>query len=73
MAIVVSKSHKWRVLAAHVFLIGFIALMMFPLLMVVVISLRPGNSAVGSIIPERISFEQGAAFPSTMRPPTRRW
>ncbi len=57
MAIVVSKSHKWRVLAAHVFLIGFIALMLFPLLMVVVISLRPGNSAAGSIIPDRISFE----------------
>jgi maltose/maltodextrin transport system permease protein len=57
MAIVVSKSHKWRVLAAHAFLIGFIALMLFPLLMIVVISLRPGNSAVGSIIPERISFE----------------
>jgi maltose/maltodextrin transport system permease protein len=57
VAIVVSKSHKWRVLAAHAFLIGFIALMLFPLLMVVVISLRPGNAAVGSIIPERISFE----------------
>lgn len=57
MAIVVSKSHKWRVFAAHAFLIGFIALMLFPLLMIVVISLRPGNSAVGSIIPDRISFE----------------
>lgn len=57
MAIVVSKSHKWRVLAAHAFLIGFIALMLFPLLMIVVISLRPGNSAVGSIIPDRVSFE----------------
>lgn len=57
MAIVVSKSHKWRVLAAHAFLIGFIALMLFPLLMIVMISLRPGNLASGSIIPERISFE----------------
>jgi maltose/maltodextrin transport system permease protein len=57
VTIVVSKSHKWRVLAAHVFLIGFIALMLFPLLMVVMISLRPGNAAVGSIIPDRISFE----------------
>jgi maltose/maltodextrin transport system permease protein len=57
MAIVVSKSHRWRVLAAHAFLIGFIALMLFPLLMVVVISLRPGNAAAGSIIPDRISFE----------------
>jgi maltose/maltodextrin transport system permease protein len=55
--IVVSKSHKWRVRGAHAFLIAFIALMMFPLFMVVVISLRPGNSAGGSIIPESISFE----------------
>lgn len=57
MAIVVSKSHKWRVFAAHAFLIGFILLMLFPLLMVVVISLRPGNSAGGNIIPDSISFE----------------
>ncbi len=57
MAIVVSKSHRWRVFAAHAFLIGFIALMLFPLLMVVLISLRPGNSAGGNIIPDRLSFE----------------
>lgn len=57
MAIVVSKSHRWRVFAAHAFLIGFIALMLFPLLMVVLISLRPGNSAGGNIIPDSISFE----------------
>jgi len=57
VAIVVSKSHKWRVFAAHAFLIGFIALMLFPLLMVVLISLRPGNSAGGNIIPDRLSFE----------------
>jgi maltose/maltodextrin transport system permease protein len=57
VAIVVSKSHKWRVFAAHAFLIGFILLMLFPLIMVVVISLRPGNSAGGDIIPDRISFE----------------
>jgi maltose/maltodextrin transport system permease protein len=57
VAIVVSKSHKWRVFAAHAFLIGFIALMLFPLLMVVLISLRPGNSAGGNIIPDSLSFE----------------
>lgn len=57
MAIVVSKSHRWRVFAAHAFLIGFIALMLFPLLMVVLISLRPGNSAGGNIIPDSLSFE----------------
>ncbi|WP_428267568.1 maltose ABC transporter permease MalG [Haliangium sp.] len=57
MPIVESKSHRWRVLAAHVFLIGFIVLMMFPLYMVVLISLRPGNSVGGAIIPTSISLE----------------
>ena len=57
MPIVVSQSHRWRVLAAHVFLIGFLALTLFPLLLVISISLRPGNFATGSLIPEHISFE----------------
>lgn len=57
MTVVVSKSHRWRILAAHTFLIAFIALMVFPLLMLIMISLRPGNTAVGDIIPDRISLE----------------
>jgi maltose/maltodextrin transport system permease protein len=57
MPIVVSKSQRWRVLAAHGFLIVFLVFTLFPLAMVVSISLRPGNFASGSLIPEQISFE----------------
>jgi len=57
MAIVNDKSQRWRLLAAHVFLIALCALVVFPLLMVISISLRPGNFATGTLIPESISFE----------------
>src|SRR3954463_7645004 len=57
MPIVVSKSHRWRVFAAHAFLIVFLVFTLFPLAMVISISLRPGNFASGSLIPEHISFE----------------
>lgn len=57
MAIVTSKSHRWRVLAAHGFLIGFLVFTLFPLVMVISISLRAGNFATGSIIPEQLSLE----------------
>jgi maltose/maltodextrin transport system permease protein len=57
MPIVVSKSERWRVFAAHSFLIAFLLLTLFPLLMVISISLRPGNFASGSLIPEHISLE----------------
>ncbi|MBZ8140880.1 maltose ABC transporter permease MalG [Rubrivivax gelatinosus] len=57
MAIVTGKSQRWRVLAAHLFLIALIAITVFPLLAIISISLRPGNFATGSLIPEQISFE----------------
>lgn len=57
MAIVVSKSQRWRVFAAHGFLVVFLVFTLFPLAMVLSISLRPGNYAAGSVIPEHISFE----------------
>ncbi len=57
MAIVIDKSQRWRVLAAHLFMIVLCALVLFPLLMVVSISLRPGNFATGKIIPDTISLE----------------
>ncbi|NWG74282.1 MAG: maltose ABC transporter permease MalG [Rubrivivax sp.] len=57
MAIVQGKGHRWRVVAAHAFVWALIALMMFPLLAIVSISLRPGNFATGSLIPREISFE----------------
>jgi maltose/maltodextrin transport system permease protein len=57
MAIVVGKSHRWRVYAAHGFLVTLILAMLFPLAMVVSISLRPGNLASGALIPDDISLE----------------
>jgi maltose/maltodextrin transport system permease protein len=57
MAIVTSKSQRWRVWLAHLFLIALCAAVIFPFLMVISISLRPGNFATGRIIPTTISFE----------------
>jgi len=57
MAIVTSRSHRWRILAAHSFLIVFLLFTLFPLVMVISISLRAGNFASGSIIPEQLSLE----------------
>lgn len=57
MAIVVSKSQRWRVFAAHGFLVVFLLFTLFPLAMVVSISLRRGNFAAGSLIPEDLSLE----------------
>jgi maltose/maltodextrin transport system permease protein len=60
MAIVLDKSHRWRVVMAHVGIIAFICLIMFPFLMIFSISIRPGNFATGSIIPKTISMEHWA-------------
>jgi len=57
MAIVTGKKNQWRVWAAHVFLCVLIAIILFPLLAVVSISLRPGNFATGSLIPTEVSLE----------------
>jgi maltose/maltodextrin transport system permease protein len=57
MAIVVDKSQRWRVLAAHAFLIVFCLMAIFPFLVVLSVSFRPGNFASGSLIPESISLE----------------
>ena len=57
MAIVVGKSQRWRKLAAHGFLIVFLLFTLFPLAMVVSISLRRGNFASGSLIPDDLSLE----------------
>ncbi|HUL68249.1 MAG TPA: maltose ABC transporter permease MalG [Burkholderiaceae bacterium] len=57
MPVVVGKKQRWRVLAAHIGLIAFILLIIFPLLAIVSISLRPGNFATGSLIPSHISLE----------------
>ncbi|EEX50647.1 PotB protein [Pasteurella multocida] len=57
MAIVQPKSMRYRLFGTHLLLIIFISLIMFPLLMVIGISLRPGNLAIGEIIPSEISLE----------------
>jgi maltose/maltodextrin transport system permease protein len=57
MAVVTGRRHRWRVWGAHALLWTLIALTLFPLLAVVSISLRPGNFATGSLIPESISLE----------------
>ena len=55
--IVLKKSHRWRVVVVHLALIAFIVLTIAPMLMIVSISLRPGNFAGGHLIPQHISFE----------------
>jgi len=57
MPMVLKQSHRWRVRAMQVFLIVFITLSLLPFLMIVSISLRPGNFAGGSLIPQQISWE----------------
>src|SRR5918993_1006358 len=57
MAIVTGASQRWRLFAAHAGLIALVCLTIFPLLAIVSISLRPGNFATGSLIPEQISLE----------------
>jgi maltose/maltodextrin transport system permease protein len=57
MALVTGKRQRWRLYAAHAFLCALIALMLFPLLAIISISLRPGNFATGSLIPSQISLE----------------
>jgi maltose/maltodextrin transport system permease protein len=57
MAIVQGKGHHWRLLGAHAFLVVICLLVLFPLLMVVSISLRPGNYATGDVIPRHISLD----------------
>lgn len=68
MAIVQPKSQKLRLLATHLLLLGFIALIMYPLLMVLAISLRPGNYSIGSLLPEEVSWDHwklALGFPVT--------
>lgn len=57
MAIVIDKNQRWRLAAAYVFLIVLCAVVVFPFLVVLSVSFRPGNFASGSLIPETISFE----------------
>jgi len=57
MAIVIDKSQRWRVWGAHAFLVILCAAVIFPFVLTISISLRPGNFATGTIIPRTISLE----------------
>jgi maltose/maltodextrin transport system permease protein len=57
MAIVQPKHQRWRLLLAHLFLLGLCAAVVFPFAIVLSVSLRPGNFASGSLIPQAISLE----------------
>jgi maltose/maltodextrin transport system permease protein len=57
MAIVTPRSQRWRLLATHAALIAFATLTLLPLLMIVSISLRPGNFAGGSLIPTALTLD----------------
>jgi maltose/maltodextrin transport system permease protein len=57
MAIVQAKSQRLRLLLAHLFLLALCAAVVFPFLIVISVSLRPGNFASGSLIPAAISLE----------------
>jgi maltose/maltodextrin transport system permease protein len=68
MAIVQPRHQRWRLLLAHLFLLSLCAAVVFPFLIVLSVSLRPGNFASGSIIPGSISLEHwryvlGFAYP----------
>jgi maltose/maltodextrin transport system permease protein len=57
MAIVRGSSNWWQKWVAHLVLILFSLFTLFPLLMIVSISLRPGNFATGDLIPREITFD----------------
>ncbi len=57
MAIVRGSSSWWQKWAAHSILIIFVLFSVFPLVMVLSISFRPGNLATGDIIPREISLD----------------
>ncbi|WP_311065656.1 maltose ABC transporter permease MalG [Halomonas sp. DWK9] len=57
MAMVQPRSVGARRLGAHLALICFVSLIVFPLLLVISISFREGNFATGSLIPENFSLE----------------
>ena len=57
MALVQARSQGWRLWLAHAFLLALCALVVFPFLVVVSVSFRPGNFASGSLMPEAISLE----------------
>ncbi|MDV6318195.1 maltose ABC transporter permease MalG [Chromohalobacter sp. HP20-39] len=60
MPMVQPRSIRRRRLAAHLALLAFVVLVVFPLLLVISISFREGNFATGSLIPRDFSLEHWA-------------
>ena len=68
MAMVQPKSLKYRIWATHIGLWIFLASILFPLLMVIAISLREGNFASGELIPSNPTLDHwrlALGFPVT--------
>ncbi|NJK64356.1 MAG: maltose ABC transporter permease MalG [Synechococcaceae cyanobacterium SM2_3_1] len=57
MPVVKGRFHPLRLLLTHLFLWVALAIILAPLLLILSISFREGNLAVGSLIPERFSWE----------------
>ncbi len=57
MSVVKGQFHGIRVIFAHIFLIASLAILLAPIGMIISISLREGNLAVGGLIPDSISWE----------------
>jgi maltose/maltodextrin transport system permease protein len=57
MAIVQPRRQKFKLLLAHLFLLALCGAVLFPFLVVLSVSLRPGNFASGSLLPASISLE----------------
>ncbi|MBV7299157.1 maltose ABC transporter permease MalG [Enterovibrio paralichthyis] len=57
MPMVQSKSQKYRVWATHAGLCVFLSLILFPMLMIIAISLREGNFASGELIPSNPTLD----------------
>lgn len=55
--IVQDKSHRWRVLAAHIVIIAFLCLTLFPFFSIISISLTPGNFGGTGLLPDEITWE----------------
>ncbi|MBU0677584.1 MAG: maltose ABC transporter permease MalG [Verrucomicrobia bacterium] len=54
---IVGKRDRVTLVFGHLFLCGFLLLVLFPFVMIISISFRQGNFALGSLIPEHPSLE----------------
>lgn len=61
MAIVRGTSQRWQEPLAHAIVLLFVCFSLLPMLLIFLISIRPGNFAVGDIIPREISWEHWKA------------